>query len=446
MVLFALSMVRTAALQPRRETGTLATQPPTPYFHYFPTRQGAQRVLVVHGLNSNKAFMQILCAALTDAGFDVYAVDLPGHGDSNARFNAVVADEVLDQVVSILKPDIAIGHSMGASLLIDLAHHVKFRKLVLISPGTTAVNDLKFENTLVTSEAWDIPAVNTFASHLDGAEWRKFSWGMHSSALIKPDQICEIVKWLGGDADRLRTGQRLAWTYSMLAAAGILGIVLLPERPAVAQTVPFSKAEVIMCYVFAGGAAAVVQRYVVVLRFVRLFAMDYMVSFFLVAGVILIAILALKRKLPRSDTTSIFKAIAAATFVIVFLGLIAGSHLIHMNLSDGRWWRFLVISAASFPLFLFDESVTRETGTPWQNAGIAFVTRTLIAAWIATGALLLNRESAFIVLLLGLLLVFWLSLWFATGFVARHVRNPAAAALFAALVQGWMFAAWFITV
>src|SRR5215469_7086421 len=107
----------------------------------------------------------------------------------------------------------------------------------------------------------------------------------------------------------------------MLPASGIFGIVLLPKRPAVAQTVPFSKAEVILCYVFAGGAAAVVQRYVLVLRFVRLFAMDYLVSFFFVAGLVLMAILALKNKLPRSDTASIFRGIAAAAFVIVFPGL-----------------------------------------------------------------------------------------------------------------------------
>ncbi|HEY2380593.1 MAG TPA: alpha/beta fold hydrolase [Terriglobia bacterium] len=438
--------MRTDALEPRRETGTLPTQPPTPYFRYFSGAQAAPRVLVVHGLNSNKAFMQIFCAALADAGFEAYAIDLPGHGDSNVGFNAVLADRVLDQAVSLLNPDIAIGHSMGASLLIDLAHHAKFRKLVLISPGTTAVNDLKFENTLVTSETWDIPAVNAFAPHLDGAEWRKFTWGMHSSALMKPDQIREIVKWLGGDPDKLRTGRRLAWLGLMFAAASTLGIVLLPKRPAIAQTLPFSKADVVLCYVVAGGAAVVVQKYVVVLRFVRLFAMDYLVSFFFVAGVVLVAILTAKKQLPSGDPKAIVKAIMASAFVIVLLGLIAGSHFIHMSLSDGRWWRFLVISAASFPLYLFDETITREIGARWRNAGIAVVTRTLIAASIATGVLLLNRQSAFIVLLLGLFLVFWLTLWIATGLVGRHVRNPVAAALFAALVQGWMFAAWFVTV
>ena len=37
-------------------------------------------------------------------------------------------------------------------------------------------------------------------------------------------------------------------------------------------------------------------------------------------------------------------------------------------------------------------------------------------------------------------------LWFATGIVHRHTQSPYAAALFAALVQGWAFAAWFVTI
>jgi hypothetical protein len=65
---------------------------------------------------------------------------------------------------------------------------------------------------------------------------------------------------------------------------------------------------------------------------------------------------------------------------------------------------------------------------------------------MATGVLLFSRESAFLVLLLGLLLLFWVALWLFTSLVRRNVQNSAATALFAALVQGWMFAAWFVTI
>ena len=179
----------------------------------------------------------------------------------------------------------------------------------------------------------------------------------------------------------------------------------------------------------------------------QLFAMEYTISFWYVAGLTLLVILSARtKKWILGNSVDILRGLAAAAYVIIVMGLLTGSHLIHMTLPDGRWWRFIVIAAASFPLFLFDEAATRHVGNAWRNAGIAFVTRALITASLATGVLLFNRESAFIVLALPLLFLFWMMMWFATGFVARNVQNPAGAALFAALVQAWMFAAWFVIV
>ena len=451
--LFVLGFYETAMLQPGREKGLLPTDPPTPYIHYFSGIEPHRRALVVHGLDSNKEFMQIFCSALADDGLEVYAVDLPGHGDSTAAFNGVLARSTLEQAVSYLNPDIAVGHSMGAALLIDLAHDVKFRTLILMSPVPTQVNGLEFEHTLVTTEGWDIPAVNTFAPQLEGVDLRKFEWGMHSSALVYPSQIREIVNWLEGDSDRLRTVARLVWLGVMFASAIALAIVVLPRRlPASDAAAAFSPTEVFVSFVIAGGISLIVQRFVVVLRWIRLYATDYMMSFLFVAGLVLLTSLALRKESIASrskaaDISGAFaKAVGAAAYVIVVLGLLTGSHLIHMTLSDGRWWRFIVIAAASFPLFLFDEIAVRRAGNGWRNVAMGVATRALLVAWIATGILIFNRESAFLLLLLGLILLFWIGLWFFTALVRRNVQNPAAAALFAALVQGWMFAAWFVTI
>jgi pimeloyl-ACP methyl ester carboxylesterase len=452
-VLFLLGFVRTNALTPAREKGVLQTVPATPYIHYVSGIEPHRRALVVHGLDANKEFMQIFCSGLADAGFEVYAIDLPGHGDSTATFNGLDAAKAVEQSVSLLNPDIAVGHSMGAALLIDVAHEVSFGALVLISPAPTQVNGLQFDHTLATAERWDIPAVNTFIPQLEGAELRKFEWGMHSSALVNPGQIREIVSWLGGDAGRLRTGQRLLWLGIMFAAGIALAIVALPNRSPVSDdTCVFAQPEVLIRFVVAGFISIVVQRFFVVLRWVRLFAMDYMVSFLFVAGLALLASLVLRQQ-PISLRTkfgsgpAVFrKAIGAAAYVIIVLGLLTGSHLIHMTLNDGRWWRFIVIVAASFPLFLFDEVALRQACSGWQNAVVGITTRVLLAAWMAIGVLLFNRESAFLALLIGLILLFWIALWFVTALVHRNLRNATATALFAAIVQGWMFAAWFVTV
>lgn len=451
--LFLLAFLQIGRLDPAQERGVLPTNPPTPYIHYISSAVPHRRVLVVHGLDSSKEFMQIFCSALADAGFEVYAIDMPGHGSSTVGFNGLLAREAIGQAAAYIKPDVAIGHSMGAAVLIDLAHDMKFPALVLISPVPTQVNGIEFEHTLVTTEVWDLPPVNAFAPELQGVDMRKFKWGMHSSALINSGQIREIVSWLGGNTDRLRTSARLAWLGLMFASAIAFAIVLLPPRSSRADAgIPPSSTEILVSLVFAGGISVALQRFVIVLQSVRLYATDYLVSVLFVAGLVLLVSLVLRRqsiKLPTATGPSAFafsKAIGIAAYAIIVLGVLSGSRLIHMTLSDGRWWRFIVIAAASFPLFLFDEIAVRHPGKAWRNAALGIGTRALLIAWILTGVLIFNRESAFLVLLLALLPLFWLALWFFTGLVRRNIQNPAATALFAALVQGWMFAAWFVTV
>src|SRR5204863_5274162 len=132
--------------------------------------------------------------------------------------------------------------------------------------------------------------------------------------------------------------------------------------------------------------------------------------FLFVTGLVLLSSLALWFRTPVGmNSAALLRALGAAAYVITVFGLLAGSHLIHMELSEGRWWRFIAIAAASFPLFLFDEVAIRVEGRFWRSAAIGIATRALLIAFLATGVLLLNRESAFLVLLLGLILLFWIA-------------------------------------
>jgi hypothetical protein len=449
-VLLLGGWARIKALEPRREDGVLVAEPPIPYFRYLPAAESRGRVLVIPGLNSNKEFMQVFSAALSDAAFDVYTIDLPGHGDSPAPFNAVTSRETVEDAFRLVQPDIAIGHSMGGSLLLDLADEFPLRSMVLISPAPTPVPDAALPRTLVTAGGLDIPAVNRFVSRLEGVELMEFKWGAHSSAPLNLFQTREIVRWLGGDINQLHTGTRMFCLGLMFVGGIVLGVVLLPRRPTQHRDIPLSATGVILTYVGACAVAMVVLHFVMVVRWVRLFTADYMVSFWFVAGVVLVAVMAARKpfsfRFTPNETRPVLTAIAAAGFVIVVLGLFIGSHLIHMTLSDGRWWRFPVIAATSFPLFWFDEVAIRPLGKGWRTAALGILTRLLLAGVISTGILTLNRDSAFFVLMMGLMLMFWTTLWFATEIVSRRLQHPLAAALFAALVQGWMFAAWFVTV
>jgi len=159
-----------------------------------------------------------------------------------------------------------------------------------------------------------------------------------------------------------------------------------------------------------------------------------------VAGTLL-AIFA-KRVRPQN----LFRALGAAAYVIVVLGFIVSSNIVHMSLWADRWWRFPCIAAAGLPLFFADEAVIRPLRPRWKSIILALTTRGLLLAFLLVGVLILNRENAFLFLIAPLITIFWIALWFASGVVHRRTQNAFATALFAALVQGWAFAAWFVTI
>jgi pimeloyl-ACP methyl ester carboxylesterase len=447
---FALAAGAYSRLQPASTTGILPTNPPTPYIHTYTTYDlGAQgdisrlRVLVVHGLDSSKDTMQLISEALTDSGFDVFNIDLPGHGDSTVRFDAALARETLRAVVEQLKPGIVLGHSMGAGLLLDLAGDQHFSTMVLLSPPPISVSEIQADRVLLITGAYDIGRVRQFAARTNDLgsphiEWWNLRWAGHSSAIFNPVHVRRIVEWLGGDATKVRTASRLIAIAAMLICAVVFGVTALPGRKIEIRTMPLPLT--IVRYIAAAGAAILILRFFVPLAWLRLFATDYMISFLFLAGLILW--IQLPRR-PELHFANLVQATAAATFIIS-IGLIAAAPILHMSLSDGRWWRFPFIAAASLPLFLFDETTIRRIHPLRLSNTMAVITRAVLWAGLITGVLLLNRDVAFLVLIAHLMVFFWIALWFGAYVVHRHTQDPFAAALFAALVQGWCFAAWFI--
>jgi hypothetical protein len=224
----------------------------------------------------------------------------------------------------------------------------------------------------------------------------------------------------------------------MLISAFVLVVSALPGGALDTRLMPLPVTAI--RYVAAAGGAILILRFFVPLAWLRLFATDYLISFLFLTGLILWIQLPVW---PKVRFPNIVKAAAAATFIIG-LALVAAAPIMHMSLSAGRWWRFPFIAAASLPLFLFDETTLRRIPPPWAASGMAVLTRAILWAGLITGVLLLNRDAAFLVLIAHLMVFFWIALWFGAYVVHRHTQDPFAAALFAALVQGWCFAAWFV--
>jgi len=113
-------LVAGVALSHRVEAGvsvkhvTLAGD--TPALQFLPADSGPHPVaLIAHGITASKETLFRFGEALAAAGFECYAVDLPGHGQSTQPFSFNETAPTLDKVVRSLRSvDVFLGHSMGA--------------------------------------------------------------------------------------------------------------------------------------------------------------------------------------------------------------------------------------------------------------------------------------------------------------------------------------------
>jgi pimeloyl-ACP methyl ester carboxylesterase len=447
-VILAVTAWAYARLPGNRDSGIFDIDPPTPYSHYTPTGTFLGRVLVVHGLDANRNLMNVLCYALSDAGFEAFAIDLPGHGDSRAGFNGMRASDVVRQVLDRLGPDtIALGHSLGGALLLDVANDRHIGSMVLFSPAPTPLGPILADRILVLEGQFDPTGIRVFTPRIKDAasgafEYRELPWTGHSGGLLRPSAIEGVVDWLGGRPGQGHTRLRLTLLALMLASGVGAGTQLLR----MVRASSFSKPQDrplrlhIVYYAAAAWIAVAILSFVNVTSWLRLFVTDYLVGFCFLVGVFLFL---LYRPPLQSSAGHVLIALSAAAYVIALM-IWPASELAHVVVSGARWWRFVGIAVLSLPLFLVDETVLRPVRSRKAAAGVAIVTRLLLGAAVVSGALILNRSSAFLLLLTHMVMAFWIVLWFG-GELVRKRTDPLAAALFAAVLQAWIFSALFVT-
>ena len=104
-----------------------------------------ERVLLVHGWNGRAGQFHAIAQSCHDAGLDVTALDLPGHGRSDDRHTAL--PEFVDAISEVYAHhgpfDHVIGHSIGAIAVLNGPRFgLKFKKIATISIPATKVRSL----------------------------------------------------------------------------------------------------------------------------------------------------------------------------------------------------------------------------------------------------------------------------------------------------------------
>src|SRR5690554_5427238 len=99
---------------------------------------GEKKVLLCHGWESNAGSLGAFVEPLIQLGYAVIAYDGPAHGSSEGKRASLLSfTEVVNEVVNRFEGiEIAIGHSLGANVVMLLSENKKvpFKKTVLISP------------------------------------------------------------------------------------------------------------------------------------------------------------------------------------------------------------------------------------------------------------------------------------------------------------------------
>jgi pimeloyl-ACP methyl ester carboxylesterase len=452
---FGLAWTAFQGMLPERNRGVFPDALGTPYIHLSRVGgpSGAGTALLVHGLNSSKEFMQLLAMALADGGLDTWAIDLPGHGDSPRSFDSARTLRAIEATLDSLPADtLVVGHSMGAALVAELAMSRRIEAAVLLSPPPIPLGQADFGRLLVLSGRFDAPRINAFIPALieasgEAAQWRKLPWAGHSTALVTPVTHRMIAGWAGARTDAIRTRARLLSLGLMVASAlalFALGASWARRRPTGplpdADRPLATPASEVMARIGALAGALLLLAFWNPLSWLSLFRTDYLVGVLLVSGLLL-----WRGRSFRLGGPGALAALGAAAWVLGAIALISPG-VMHLVPSGEQWLRFPVLAAAGFPLFLYEERVIRPIRPAWRMWGTFILGRILTWAAVTTGVLLWANEAMFLVLITHLVLLAWIPLWWLAGFVARAAGEPGAAALFASLVQGWVFAALFVTI
>ena len=149
----------------------------------FTTEGHGAPVILLHGLAASRFDWQLLSPALAKAGYQPFAVDLLGHGDSpkpddtncySAPYLCEVLLNWLDSL-SLNQPPFLVGHSLGGYLSLCLAidHKVPVRGLILINPF------------------YDPSQLSPFVRLLN----RRPEWGSRVLRAIPPEIIDVVLGW-----------------------------------------------------------------------------------------------------------------------------------------------------------------------------------------------------------------------------------------------------------
>lgn len=454
--------------------------------------------IVLHGLSADRRVMMYLGSDLAGHGFRTYLLDLAGHGDNADPFSFPRAEQCVAVVTDSLsrtgaidpRKTILLGHSMGGAIVVRMADHDPVAATIALSPAPMTLPQRMPSNLLVISGGFDLWPVKRQAHALadaaggdrttpsDFGEQRAFQlvilpYATHTSVLMDRGVAHRSEFWAmqalfpNIPADTLALNLDLA-TYQTFArgrrrlAGAILGLVglalLFPlaltiasklAGPAREDSCPARPSRLLAALEGAAGAlvAVLILSLGTPLRFLHLYAGDYLASLLLIDGLFL---LALNWKTTRESWSLRARPIFAAALLgfgtFLALGAWVNWQLADLWMNAPRWLRFAELLPIAC-IFCFAEEVVLGPVEGGRRRALRYAISLALRLELWLACLLayycLANGEVLILILAVTLAVFSVLQRLVTDEVRVRTGSATAAALFGAILAAWFIAAIF---
>jgi len=433
-------------------------------------------VLLFHGISANKKIMSYLARGFAGQGLRVYVPDLPGHGRTPGPFSPARAEQCGEALLrelltrGMIDPDrtILAGHSMGGAIAERIASRVPIAGLIAISPapmraahGVTA-EKLFFSDppmlpphSLVMIGSLELEsmrgdATDLAASRSDGTvKYLEIPGASHVSVLFNRSVVRASQEW---SAQILHLPPTAAWPSHGPLIGGLSGFIglLLIAGPFLREAAGKNGSEEIattgtvigvprLFLEFAAASLLIVllSRFWIPLKAIRLFQGDYLASFLLLFGVLLVVV---HWSCVRSALSSSPRRLLAAGFAGIVLLLLATAWfdltIYEAWLTGAKWMRFPFLLIVLLPYLIAEETLLGLVRPGKRGRRLALALSLRLIAWgaLMAGVLILHNGEILMGLLSPYMAVFNLVQRSAMDLL-RNATGSAATALFGAILQ-----------
>src|SRR6202158_5103637 len=342
---------------------------------------GAQgSVLLFHGVSANKKIMSYIAEGFAEQGLRVYVPDLPGHGRTPGPFSPARAEkcgeallrELLARAMIDLDRPILAGHSMGGAIAERIASRVPVAGLIAISPapmraahGVTAEKLLFSDppvlppHSLVMIGSLELESMRGNATDLAASRSDRtvrcleIPGASHVSVLFSRSVVRASQEWSAQTLHFPPTAALPSHRPLVGALSGFIGLLLI-AGPFLTEAAGKNGSKEIaatgtvigvprLFLEFAGASALIVLllRFWIPLKAVGLFQGDYLASFLLLFGLLLVVV---HGSCGRSALSSSPRRLLAAGFAGIVLLLLSTAWfdltIYEAWLTGAKWMRF----------------------------------------------------------------------------------------------------------